>query len=212
MEFMVTVKNVETAQHTNLEMPCTREELLNALELIGIGKQDAFGFPMTEWEFTIDEDWAFCRETDSGENHPVVFEAESIDAANYLAYLREDLCDYDSEMYFAIAEWTAYNLSGQIEAALNVDNYNLYPDITTDEELGYYWIEESGCYDLSKMGNLANYFDYEAFGCDIRLESEGGFTSYGWLECVDSCDRWDWDGEVPEEYVISRDLDEEEEE
>ena len=52
----------------------------------------------------------------------------------------------------------------------------------TDYDFGYYIIEESGCYDTSELGNLSNYIDYEAFGRDVRLETEGGFTSLGWLE------------------------------
>jgi hypothetical protein len=58
----------------------------------------------------------------------------------------------------------------------------LHTDIQNEYDLGYYWAVESGCYDLEKMGNLANYIDYEAFGRDINLETDGGFTSYGWIE------------------------------
>ena len=64
----------------------------------------------------------------------------------------------------------------------NLDEYNLYPDIDDDYDLGYYWVNESGCYDLEEMGNLANYIDYDALGRDIRFESDGGHTSYGWIE------------------------------
>ena len=64
----------------------------------------------------------------------------------------------------------------------DLEEYNLYVDITNDYDLGYYWAEESGCYDLSKMGHLSNYFDYERFGRDIALEADGGFTSYGFIE------------------------------
>ena len=55
-------------------------------------------------------------------------------------------------------------------------------DITDDYDLGYYWVVESGCYDLKSMGPLATYIDYEAFGRDVRLETSGGFTSLGWVE------------------------------
>ena len=63
-----------------------------------------------------------------------------------------------------------------------IDNYNLYTDITDNYDLGYYWAVESGCYDLDKMGNLGRYIDYEGFGRDIALEADGGFTSYGFIE------------------------------
>ena len=41
-----------------------------------------------------------------------------------------------------------------------------------------------GCYDLSNAGFLINYIDYERFGRDIHLESNGNFTSYGYVERV----------------------------
>ena len=48
--------------------------------------------------------------------------------------------------------------------------------------MGYYWAVESGCYDLEKMGHLSNYFDYERFGRDIAMETDGGFTTHGFIE------------------------------
>ena len=64
----------------------------------------------------------------------------------------------------------------------DLDSYNLYCDINTDYDLGYHLIHDAGIYDLESMGNLANYIDYEAFGRDVRFESDGGFTSLGWIE------------------------------
>jgi antirestriction protein len=89
-----------------------------------------------------------------------------------------DLDAYDLKVYAAAVEiWGDRNVEPE-----DTDEYNLYPDIETDYDLGYYWAVESGCYDLDKMGSLANYIDYDAFGRDIRLETDGGFSSYGWIE------------------------------
>lgn len=66
----------------------------------------------------------------------------------------------------------------------NEDDYRLYPDINSRQELGEYWLYESGCYDLDKMGNLANYIDCEAFGRDIDIETDGGFTDWGYIERI----------------------------
>ena len=101
------------------------------------------------------------------------------------------------ENYFELNEWVqeidnldkwdqktfaaAYEVFGETDPG-EVDNYRLYEDITTDYDLGYYWIEESGCYNLDKLGNLQYYFDYEAFGRDVRFESDGAFSDYGWIE------------------------------
>jgi hypothetical protein len=61
-------------------------------------------------------------------------------------------------------------------------NYLLYSDIDDEYDLGHYFVHEVGGYNLDKMGNLAGYIDYRAFGRDIALDTDGGFTSFGWLE------------------------------
>ncbi len=87
----------------------------------------------------------------------------------------------DAEVFNAYIELEGGDLEPAIESC-NDGIVHLLKGIHTDYDLGYYWIEESGCYDLSSMGNLSNYFDYESFGRDVRLESEGGFVNAGWLE------------------------------
>jgi hypothetical protein len=34
------------------------------------------------------------------------------------------------------------------------------------------------------MGKLADYIDFEAFGRDVAIESNGGYSAYGWIEYV----------------------------
>ena len=83
------------------------------------------------------------------------------------------------------------------------DAYEYMPDVSNDYDLGYYWIEESGCYDTSALGNLSRYIDYEAFGRDIYLESNCCcYTSRGYIQLIDDC--WcpfDVD-DIPEEYRL----------
>lgn len=104
-------------------------------------------------------------------------EYESIVNMNILA---ETLEDWHYDTFQAACEiWS-------VDEVLNNDpnDYALYYDVNNDYDLGYYWLNESGCYDLDDMGHLANYIDYEAFGRDIRLESNGGYTMLGWVECI----------------------------
>lgn len=65
---------------------------------------------------------------------------------------------------------------------MDIDDLVLYEDVHTEYDLGYYWAIDSGCYNLDDREPLVRYFDYEAFGRDIGLESNGGFTSYGYVE------------------------------
>lgn len=55
----------------------------------------------------------------------------------------------------------------------NMYCYDYLSGVTSDYDLGYYWIEESGCYDTKAMGALSNYIDYEGFGRDIRFDESG---------------------------------------
>ena len=88
----------------------------------------------------------------------------------------------------------------------NLDCFDYLPGVQNDYDLGYYWIEESGCYDTSSLGALANYIDYESFGRDIRYEEGGVFGDNGYVRSNGGrfADIYDGDIEnIPEEYRIS---------
>ena len=108
-----------------------------------------------------------------------VSENESIFELNEYVQAIDDLSSWEQKTFTAAIE-----IWGRDVDPADIDEYNLYSDIKDDYDLGYYWAVESGCHDTSKMGHLANYIDYEAFGRDIRFESDGGHTSYGWIERV----------------------------
>lgn len=59
------------------------------------------------------------------------------------------------------------------------DDY-LYFKAWNDEDIGYYYAEEFGYLD-EMPERLTYYFDYEAFGRDIRLESDGGLSDNGYF-------------------------------
>ena len=63
----------------------------------------------------------------------------------------------------------------------HLDSYELYEDINSEYDLGKYYIESVGIYDLSDMGELSSYIDYEKFGHDLSLEEGGTFTEEGYL-------------------------------
>lgn len=143
-----------------ITFPIDEDELEEVLERIGIND---------EYEETFFTDWESDIKLDLGEY-------ESIEDVNELA---EQLEDWDEDTLAAAAEiWGLKYIDLD-----SPEDYTLYSDIHSDYDLGYYWIEESGCYDTSALGNLSNYIDYEAFGRDVSLETNGGFTSYGYIEC-----------------------------
>ena len=88
----------------------------------------------------------------------------------------------------------------------NLDCFDYLPGVQNDYDLGYYWIEESGCYDTSSLGALANYNDYESFGRDIRYEEGGVFGDNGYVRSNGGrfVDIYDGDIEnIPDEYRVS---------
>ena len=150
-----------------LTLPMEEEELKEALDAIAksLGDEDP-EFCIHDYEWTIATDIR------------TISEMESIEDLNEWINQLDSLNQWEQEVYCAAVEYWGAEYVDLDE----LDEYNLYTDIKDEYDLGYYWAVESGCYDLEKMGNLANYFDYEAFGRDINLETDGGFTSFGWIE------------------------------
>lgn len=124
-------------------------------------------------EFFIN-DYEYTTEMDLRE----IGEMENLADLNDEMQRLADLNEWEQETYCAAVEiWGASDVDPE-----NLGEYILYKDITNDYDLGYYLIHDAGIYDLSSMGTLANYFDYESFGRDVRFENDGGFTSLGWIE------------------------------
>lgn len=169
MEFKIFIANLGKYNEGKMvgewiNLPATEEELEEVLDRIGINEE-------YEEVFITDYENEFGYKVD---------EYDNLDELNEIAYKLDNLTDYDKQVLKAGLELWSFE-----DVFDNLDSFSLMEDINTDYELGCYWIEESGCYDcydLDNLGMLRNYIDYEAFGRDVRLESEGGFTSYGWIE------------------------------
>lgn len=147
------------------------EDLKEVLQSIGVGEEpDQNGQYYEEYFIT---DW---ESDDLDAVADTLGEYENLERLSELLERVED-----AEVLNAYIKLVGGDLEKAIERCNDGDVF-LLEGIYTDYDLGYYWIEESGCYDLSFMGNLSNYFDYESFGRDVRLESEGGFVEAGWLE------------------------------
>ena len=148
-----------------ITLPMDEDELQETLEDIAAKMADFDPeFFINDYEFTCDIDFS-------------VSENESITALNEFMQMLDDLPVWQQETAAAFLELYSRD---DFERA-DLDEWNLLTDVHTRYDLGYYWIEESGCYNLDNLGNLKYYIDYEAFGRDIDIESEGGFTSYGFL-------------------------------
>ena len=112
-----------------------------------------------------------------------ISEYSSISKLNEIAELLEGLDEYEEKTLKAIIEWRYYGENIK-EAIENIDNFTLYEDIENDYDLGYYYINEAGIYNLESMGNLANYINYKAFGRDTHLENESFYSENGYIEFI----------------------------
>ena len=98
----------------------------------------------------------------------------TLDIANELA---EDLEDVDEDIVLSYIESESSDPKDLLNAEF--DDCWLYPDVATDRDLGLYIVEDMGV-ELSKE-TLQNYFDYEKFGRDVRLEEDGSFVDKGYF-------------------------------
>ena len=135
-------------------LPCSSEE---------VGER--FGYEGEEIEVTID----------SIEGLPTLnCEGLTLDLANELA---ENLEDVDEDLVLSFIESETSDPS--YLASVDFDDCYLYPEVTTDRDLGEYLVEELGV-ELSKE-KLLLYLDYEKFGRDVRLEEGGSFVDKGYF-------------------------------
>ena len=166
MEFKIYVANLGKYNEGEMvgewiNLPATEEELEEVLDRIGINEEyEEIFIPAYENEFDYKVD-----------------EYDNLDELNEIAYKLDNLTTDEEEKIKAGLELWSFD-----EIYNYLDDIVLLKDVNTDYDLGYYWVEESGCYDLDKLGMLRNYINYEAFGRDVRIETDGGFTSYGWIE------------------------------
>ena len=80
----------------------------------------------------------------------------------------------------AAIEYYGHYLKETTEKIKN-NEYILLQDVDDDDELGQFYCDEGFC-DIPDW--LENYIDYESFGRDIRLNSQGFFSNYGWFELL----------------------------
>ncbi|MPN22919.1 hypothetical protein SDC9_170304 [bioreactor metagenome] len=107
------------------------------------------------------------------------------------------------EKYEATVEYGEHtgSLQDLINLTENLDCYDLYPDVQSEEDYGYYLIDECSALDI--LENIQNYFDYEAYGRDVMQGETGTITEKGYLRETGDSFHEEYDGkEIPEEYRV----------
>lgn len=108
-------------------------------------------------------------------------EYESIDELNHLAHVLSDLDQSDIEKFEAVIDSGEYtgSVHDLINLAQNLDCYDFYPGIDSEEALGRVYIEEMEMLDVPD--NVLPYFDFEAYGRDVRINDGGHFAPGGYV-------------------------------
>lgn len=150
-----------------IELPIGEEDFEEVLKEIGVDGEKYGEYFFTDYNYNDIQNLNFG-------------EYENIEDLNEIAENLESLRDYELDVFNAITQ--CFGVDYALE--FNIDDYNLYTDINDEEELGRYYIDEFYGYELDKLGNLSRYIDYEAFGRDIAINADGGFTDYGFIERV----------------------------
>ncbi len=138
-----------------LRLPATTEEVQAVLSRIGV---DGVWY---------EEIHIVDYETDVAGLRARLGENENIDELNYLASLLEEMDSGEMKKFEAAVALGEYagNVKDLINLTQNLDCYEFYSDVKTEEDLGQYLIDEAGALDVPK--HIRDYFDYEAYGRDM---------------------------------------------
>ena len=179
-----------------LPMPATTEQLHDAMKNIGVtaeNPQDLFvgGFANTE-QCPFDVPLS-------------VIQSGSIDELNYLGKLLEMQSDEDKAKFAAAVTLGEYagNLKDLINLAQNLDCYWIYPTVQSEEDYGYYLIDELD--ELELPEEAKRYFMYEEYGRDAAINDGGRFTEQGYIyNNKNTFSEWynGRESDIPKEYRI----------
>ena len=155
---------------TVLKFPATTQEVQDALAKIGID-----GKRYTEVFIT-------SFDSDVLGLYDYLNEYESIDELNELAHTLMAVQAQGGleafEAALVLGKHTG-SVKDLINLAQNLDLYRFYPEIDGDEALGLMYAEELHTIEIPE--HIRNYFDYEAYGRDMRLNEGGVFAPGGYV-------------------------------
>lgn len=147
-----------------VSFPCDEDDFQDSLKKIGIGEDRGDGSVYEEYFFSdwdTDYDWVDLSN---------LGEYEDFDDVNEYAESLENIVDDGNEEEFK----AAMEYSGDFHDALDLVETGSVTKISDessssrmDEAIGAYYTYSMG---FDNMSNIEEYFDYEAYGRDVRIE------------------------------------------
>lgn len=175
-----------------LKFPTTTEEVQALLKRIGIDGVRYEEIFITDYDGDMPELYANFGEY------------ESIDELNYLASLLSEMDENDLEKFEAVLDTGEHSGSVKelINLTQNLDCFEFYSGITSEEELGRMYIQEFDAIPIPE--HLIDYIDYEAYGRDVRINEGGSFSGNGYVFDNNSSFIEHYSGreDIPDEYRV----------
>ena len=175
-----------------VEFPTTDDRIREVLEEIGIDR-DRY-----EELFIADYDCNINGLDDK------LGESESLNMLNYLAVkIQEGDTDF-LEAALELGECTG-SVKDIINVLGNQDCYLFFREIENDYDLGYYYIHEAFSESElnDRLGELADYIDYEAYGRDVRISEGGHYAGTGYICLVETITAYvEGIDDIPHEYLL----------
>ena len=149
-----------------LKFPATTEEVQSLLKNIGVDGVRYEEFFITAFDGDVMGLYDYLTEY------------ENLDELNHLAHLISELDSDEIETLEAVLNKGDHtsSVADLINLTQNLDCYEFYPDIESEEDLGRYATEA-----LPIPEELKDYFDYEAYGRDVSIKEGGHFAPGGYI-------------------------------
>ena len=152
-----------------LKFPATTEEVQSLLKNIGVDGVRYEEFFITAFDGDVMGLYDYLTEY------------ENLDELNHLAHLISELDSDEIETLEAALNEGDHTSSVEdiINLVHNLDCYDLHPGVTDDETLGRIYVEDMELLDVPD--NVLPYFDFEAYGRDMRINEGGHFAPGGYV-------------------------------
>ena len=150
-----------------LKFPATTEEVQSLLKNIGVDGVRYEEFFITAFDGDVMGLYDYLTEY------------ENLDELNHLAHLISELDSDEIETLEAVLNKGDHtsSVADIINLVHNLDCYELHPGVTDNETLGRIYVEDMELLDVPD--NVLPYFDFEAYGRDMRINEGGHFAPHG---------------------------------
>lgn len=152
-----------------LKFPATTEEVQALLKRIGVDGVRYEEFFITAFDGDVMGLYDYLSEY------------ENLDELNHLAHLISELDTDELETLEAVLNMGEHtsSVADIINLVHNLDCYSLHPGVSDDETLGRIYVEDMELLEVPE--NILPYFDFEAYGRDMRINEGGHFAPGGYL-------------------------------